>query len=152
MAAHSSDKINMSLGMKCWFFPRYVSIDFIQGSEMKEADQYPEPHITSTIPAAFNKFHITLIHGNTTSEHSVQGRNIVQKLQDIPKKFDSNLASPLKIVGTKRKAVEFNNYKPIAKRSNRRQNRSPVNLLDDHLSVTDEEDSLLFILFSHTGV
>ncbi|TGO09120.1 hypothetical protein BTUL_0178g00060 [Botrytis tulipae] len=32
-----------------------------------------EPHITLTIPAAFKKYNITIIHGNTTSNYLVNG-------------------------------------------------------------------------------
>ncbi|KAF7908624.1 uncharacterized protein EAF01_004379 [Botrytis porri] len=43
-----------------------MSLDMSTGSSK-------EPHITLTIPAAFQKYHVTIIHGNITSKYTVNG-------------------------------------------------------------------------------
>ncbi|THV53784.1 hypothetical protein BGAL_0042g00300 [Botrytis galanthina] len=43
-----------------------MSLDMSTGSSK-------EPHITLTIPAAFKKYNITIIHGDTTSNYTVNG-------------------------------------------------------------------------------
>ncbi|QSZ36806.1 hypothetical protein DSL72_006689 [Monilinia vaccinii-corymbosi] len=42
-------------------------------SELDQADRYLEPHITLTVPATFEKSHVTIIHGDTTWEDWFDG-------------------------------------------------------------------------------
>ncbi|KAF7952095.1 uncharacterized protein EAE97_001592 [Botrytis byssoidea] len=42
-----------------------------------------EPHITLTIPAVFHKYHITIIHGNTTSNYAVNGKATASTPQHV---------------------------------------------------------------------
>ncbi|KAF7898268.1 hypothetical protein EAF00_004714 [Botryotinia globosa] len=45
---------------------------------------FKEPHITLTIPAAFQKYHVTIIDGNTTSNYAVNGEATASTPRHVP--------------------------------------------------------------------
>ncbi|TGO23985.1 hypothetical protein BPAE_0115g00140 [Botrytis paeoniae] len=46
-----------------------------------------KPHITLTIPAAFQKYYVTIIHGNTTSNYAVNGEATASTTQHVPEEI-----------------------------------------------------------------
>ncbi|KAF7933784.1 uncharacterized protein EAE98_003493 [Botrytis deweyae] len=60
-----------------------MSLDMSTGSSK-------EPQITLTIPAAFKKYNITIIHGNTTSNYTVNGEATASTPRHAPEQISFN--------------------------------------------------------------
>ncbi|KAM0175733.1 hypothetical protein ACHAPF_005328 [Botrytis cinerea] len=54
-----------------------------------------ESHITLTIPPAFNKYHVTIIHGNTTSNYTVNGEAAASTPQPAMEEIRYNVVQEL---------------------------------------------------------
>ncbi|KAM0149075.1 hypothetical protein ACHAQE_002674 [Botrytis cinerea] len=65
-----------------------MSLDMSTGSSK-------ESHITLTIPPAFNKYHVTIIHGNTTSNYTVNGEAAASTPQPAMEEIRYNVVQEL---------------------------------------------------------
>ncbi|KAM0124915.1 hypothetical protein ACHAP3_010077 [Botrytis cinerea] len=64
-----------------------------------------ESHITLTIPPAFNKYHVTIIHGNTTSNYTVNGEAAASTPQPAMEEIRYNIVQELLVNPTESESL-----------------------------------------------